>query len=420
MLNKFLTLGGIDTTIKQFQGADHGGKKDDDDSDDDLGADYDGPSIYNVSGNAKPVDSVFDRSQGAVSKHYNPFAPQNWTVDWQGCAKAYLSSRAPYLFGISDDDKIDAYCEVVVNFCNYVLLHSAAPEYTNDILETQKIARQAKKELRKVYILGDTFPGPLYRALSCLTNGSQRPLYLFSEEQAAEKMAMEHDDYEEFTEDKCFTIVKCKSTIQAAIQILGTPEQIKLLAELKEGDDIKVMKEETCNFEVIGIQFPTDEQVKEFENMKFESGPVKPMGFIHVKPWINPIYDAPEDLAPAESHAKYRREAKAEKARLQRLRGGIPEPEDTPTESFIISTHILENIFVGMKFEAVVKEVTGMRFMDELKGAYCSFFEVTQNMKMDGWREPKKTDRDPPTCNDVDGQVQNGEADSEENSKVED
>lgn len=414
MLNKYLALGGIDTSIKQFQGADHE-KNDNDDSDDEFGPDYDGPTISNVSGNVKPSSSVFDNTQGAVTKYYNPFAPQNWRVDWQGCARAYLSIRAPYLFGIDDEEAIDAYCEVVINFCNYVLLHSVCPEYTDDILQTQKIARLAKKELRKLYTLGDTFPGPLHRALSCLTHGNQRSLYLFSEEEAAEKMTMAHDEFEGFTEDKCFTIAKCKSVIQAAISILGTPEEIKLLAELKEGDDIKVVKAETSSLEVVGIQLPTEEQKKEFEAMQLESGPVKPMGFIHVKPWsspLNPDNFAPEDLTHSEARAKARREAKAEKARLDRIAKGIPEPpvDNTPTESFIISSHILEHVFMGMKFEGMIKEVAGgLRFIDEIKNLFPSYYETIENLKMETWREPKKTDRIPPTCDDAEAEAQDGE-----------
>lgn len=284
------------------------------------------------------------------------------------------------------------------------------------MLETQQIARLAKKELRKVYILDDIFPGPLYRALHILTNGEQRNLYLFSEEDAAEKIkkGTEADADEDFNEDKVFTINKCKSVIQAAIQILGTPSQIHLLAELKEGDTIAVFKEETMSYEVVGIQFPTTDQKKEFENMHFASGPVKPMGFVHVKPWTNPMAAYPKDLTPREALAKARREAKAEKARLDRITKGIKEEIDnTPSESFIVSAHVLEHVFMGMKFEAVVKEVQGgLRFVDQLRNVYPSFYEVTENMQMLDWRAPTKNPRVPPTCDDQPGQDGGEEGDN--------
>lgn len=410
MLSKYLSLGGIDTSIKQFQG-DPDKEKQNYLLDDEFGPDYDGPTIFNVSGNMKPISSIFDNTQSAISKYYNPFAPQNWRVDWVGCAKAYLSSRAPYLFGIDDDETIDAYCEVVINFSNYVLLHSVCPEYTNDILKTQKIARLAKKELREVYTLADIFPGPLHRALSILTGGTQKDMYLFTEEAAEEKTKYSVEEGTDLYQDKCFTINKCKSVIQAAISILGTPEQILLLAELKKGDTIKVIKEEVMSYEVVGIDFPTPDQKKEFEVMHSESGPVKTMGFIHVKPWINPNGVSPEDLTPSEARAKAKAEARAEKERLDRLAKGIKEPVDNaPSESFIISSHVLEHVFMGMKFEAVVKEVVGgVRVIDELKNVYPSFYEVIENMKMLDWREPKRTGTIPPTCNDA--EVEEGRED---------
>lgn len=387
-------MGGIDTTVSGFQN----GKekpKDDSDSDDDF-SDYDGPN--NVTTSMQHMGSPFDTSQRGITKYYNPFAPQNWRVDWVGCASAFLSDRAIYLFGL-DDETINEYTEVIVNFLNYVLMHNATPEYTSEILETQKIARRAKIELKKVRILSDIFPGPFHRALSILTDGHQKLVYLRKEEdsEAERKEAAKNED--DFDEDKHFTIAKAKSTIQAAVQILGTPEQIKLLAELKEGDSIKVIKDEALDFEIVGITLPTGEQVKEFEAMTFESGPVKPMGFLHVKPWTNDKMKIHYDMTPSEARAEELKKYRAEKERKARLTRG--EAEDVPTETFIVSSHVLEHCVEGMKFECKVRKVAGrVRFIDEVTKIVPSYYEVIDNEKMLSWREPKKTDKQPPTCED--------------------
>lgn len=396
MFQKYLAMGGIDTTVIGFQG----GKdepKDDSDSDDDF-SDYDGPNVNNVTTSMQHMGSAFDTSQRGISKYYNPFAPQNWTVDWIGCASAFLSNRAIYLFGL-DDETVNEYTEVIINFLNYVLMHNAAPEYTSKILETQKIARRAKIELKKVRILSDIFPGPFHRALSILTDGHQKLVYLRKQEdtETERKEAAENED--DFDEDKHFTIAKSKSTIQAAIQIFGTPEQIRLVAELKEGDSIKVITEEALGFEIVRITLPTEEQVKGFEAMTFKSGPVKPMGLLHVKPWINDKMKVYYDMTPSEARAEELKKYRAEKERKARL--AREEVEEVPTKTFIASAHVLEHCVEGMKFECKIREVAGgVRFIDEITKIVPSYYEVIDNEKMLSWREPKKTDRQPPTCED--------------------
>ena len=394
MFQKYLALGGIDTTVSGFQG----GKEkpeDDSDSDDDL-FEYDEPNVNNVTTSMQHTGSAFDTSQRGITKYYNPFAPQNWRVDWVGCASAFLSDRAIYVFGL-DDETINEYTEVIINFLNYVLMHNAAPEYTSKILETQKIARRAKIELKKVRILSDIFPGPFHRALSILTDGHQKLVYLRKEEdtELERKEAAENED--DFDEDNHFTIAKSKFTIQAAIQILGTAEQVKLLAELKEGDSIKTIKEEALGFEIAGITLPAKEQAQEFEAMSSESRSVKPMGFLHVKPWVNDKMKIHYDMTPSEARAEELKKYRAEKEHQARLARG--EVEEVPYETFIVSSHVLEHCVEGMKFECKVREAGGgVRFIDEVTKIVPSYYEVINNEKMLRWREPKKTDRQPPTC----------------------
>lgn len=75
MFNKYLALGGIDTTLKAFTGG----------MDKETLEDYDGPTIANI----QARDVIFSGEEGG-SKFYDPCAPYNWVVDFEGIARAYL------------------------------------------------------------------------------------------------------------------------------------------------------------------------------------------------------------------------------------------------------------------------------------------------------------------------------------------
>jgi len=87
MFNKYLALGGIDTTIKAFSG---GKAQKEDDMDD-----WDGPTIHNIHGYSNELFSA-NSNEHSISKYYNPNAPQNWEVDFEGIAKAFLCVRSPF------------------------------------------------------------------------------------------------------------------------------------------------------------------------------------------------------------------------------------------------------------------------------------------------------------------------------------
>ena len=104
-------------------------------------------------------------------------------------------------------------------------------------------------------------------------------------------------------------------------------------------------------------------------------------------------------MTPSEARAEGLKKNRAEKEHKARLASG--EVDGIPTETFIVSSHVLEHCVEGMKFECKVREVGGGdRFIDEVTKIVPSYYEVIDNEKMLSWREPKKTDRQPPTCED--------------------
>lgn len=75
MFSKYLALGGIDTTIKAFTGG----------MDKQTLEDFDAPTIADI----QATDVMFSADHEA-SKYYDPCAPFNWVVDFEGIARAFL------------------------------------------------------------------------------------------------------------------------------------------------------------------------------------------------------------------------------------------------------------------------------------------------------------------------------------------
>jgi Argonaute siRNA chaperone (ARC) complex subunit Arb1 len=141
--NSFMKFGGIDTGPRQFTGR---FKKED-------------------------LEKM-DAAQIALAKatHFageDKDDPQKWAVDFQGIAKAYLSSKLEN----TDDDTVELNTRVMTNFYNYIMMHEVCPEYTDDILAARAICAQAKKELNIIRVLDTLLPGRFNTAISALFGG---------------------------------------------------------------------------------------------------------------------------------------------------------------------------------------------------------------------------------------------------------
>lgn len=73
--------------------------------------------------------------------------------------------------------------------------------------------------------------------------------------------------------------------------------------------------------------------------------------------------------------------------------------ESAGIETFWIEDEILQHIFLGMKFEVVVRELNiGIKFFDQISGIFCSFYTFLPNENVvEFWKDPILNTRDPPT-----------------------
>lgn len=57
---------------------------------------------------------------------------------------------------------------------------------------------------------------------------------------------------------------------------------------------------------------------------------------------------------------------------------------------FWVEDEFLRTCFPGMKIDATVKELSiGISYFDAIQGIYCSFFDISTNQRMTGWRQPE-------------------------------
>ncbi|OBT65870.1 hypothetical protein VE03_05424 [Pseudogymnoascus sp. 23342-1-I1] len=375
IFNKYLALGGIDTTIKAFTGG----------VDNETLEDFDGPTIADINA----TDVMFGGDE-AGSKFYDPCAPQNWVVDFEGITKAFLSSRAPYNFGIHNQALVNNYCNVVKNFLNYVLMHGVCPEYTKPIIAAQKICDLAKIELPAIHDIGASFPGNFNKALSIICHGYSRLLYV--------DPAFLPDLPDDADPNQYMSIDHAHRTFRAAMALMGTAEQFAAVAmtSLEEYQAPAVVAEELRGFEVASITLPNERVRNNFAGIKAGDGRMgtfKPLGLLACKPWTHP-YQPTLDLTTEEE---------------QELAENLPVHTD---ETFWVDEDILERCFVGMKFVGVVRELDlGMKYLDNVTVIYASFYTFVENERMLNWKAPRENERLAPCCEDED--VAGAEGDGE-------
>ncbi|KFY38808.1 hypothetical protein V495_06354 [Pseudogymnoascus sp. VKM F-4514 (FW-929)] len=375
IFNKYLSLGGIDTTMKAFTGG----------VDNETLEDFDGPTIADINA----TDVMFS-GDGSGSKFYDPSEPQNWVVDFEGIAKAFLSSSAPYNFGIHNQELVHNYCNVVKNFLNYVLMHGVCPEYTKSIITAQKICDLAKSELPAIHDISASFPGNFHKALSIICHGYYRLLYVDPDSIPDRSADADPNEY--------MSIDHAHRTFRAAMALMGTDAQCAAIAatSLEEYEAPTVIDEELSGFEVVSMILPSETLRNSFSGIRAadgRTGTINPLGLLICKPWVHPC-QATLDLTVLEERER------------------AAHPPVYSDETFWVDEDILESCFVGMKFVGVVRTLDmGVKYLDNVTVIYASFYTFVENERMINWKPPRENERLPPSCED--GEVPDAEGEGD-------
>ena len=331
-----------------------------------------------------------------------------WTVDFEGVAKCFLyvpechrlsnrgpqltpssSSRAPTCFDLSNGDRV-LYCvNIVRNFLNYVLHHDVCPDYVDQVRAARAVCNQAETELALVRDASVALPGDFNVAVSTLFGGHYTGVFGGADEWAAEM------DISVGMSDE-----KAAKVIETALKAYGTDGEAELFNGRK---NMRISTTFERPIEVTEMVF-SDEKVKQLyanENAnRTDKEALKPLGQLYARTWEKPF-------AREEDHSDDEGDSPS----------GTGKVEETRLELWI-EDDLLRTCFVGMKMDALIRELTISRgsgsdaevvrvipCLDAVYSVFCSFYTALANEMMIGWRKPV------PVGVDGDGQAEDGAAD---------
>ncbi|KAI4146462.1 MAG: hypothetical protein LQ341_002073 [Variospora aurantia] len=285
-----------------------------------------------------------------------------YEVDFATCAKAFLSSRVPWLYDLTGPDsvkKVKAKTNIIRNFLNYLLHHDVCPEYRSQIVSARGVCDLADKELPMVMQAQSYLPGEFQTACSEIFGGSFRGIH-------GETPAWATDARDLIG----MKLDLAKQTFRIGMSTHVSDEVAKAYVEQNENSDITTTKIYKLALEITELIRASTEVKTFYEHHPAAKG-LKPLGRLVAKTW-DPPFRLPQDLTPEE---------KAAEASWK------PQSE---VHGFLVEDYVLETCFVGMKLEVTVREMSfGLKFFDTVHGIFCTFYTLLPNELMIGWKIPE-------------------------------
>ncbi|XXG98274.1 hypothetical protein Hte_004597 [Hypoxylon texense] len=338
LFNKYLWLGGIDTSQRQFTGFA---------GDRDALEEADADEIRKM--------TATDFVGGSGQRFYDPLEPEHWVVDFEAIVKGYLSRLIPgtYLY---DEPIIRKAAELVKNFLNYVLMHDVCPEYTTDIMAARNICDIGPPELRTVHELYRELPGNFNLAAGSLFHDRE----------------IENCDVNE-NFDKLFML-----RLTVIFSALLNDETRKKFVKEEDPTTIHVVNTKEETYEVVDAVQPNPKHTLAVENELEQhgyGGKAKPAGVLKLKP---SVIDFGYSNIPRPDEA---------------------DASNAEVEEYLLEDELLAKFKRGMKLKATVCELNiGLRFVQEVKNVRASFDLFLPQMLMENWKEPVPNTRPAPSA----------------------
>ncbi|KAF8532900.1 Argonaute complex, subunit Arb1 [Trichophaea hybrida] len=322
LFTTYLALGGVATGQKQFSGG----------LDEKKMSDMDAEHIAMM--------TATDYIQ--FQDHTGQALDDLWEVDFAYVVRGFLSYKVPYVLGYKKPNELELACKMIKNFLNYVLFHSVAPEYEDNIYAALVICNDAERELVLCSNVSNRLPGSFNMACSTIYEGfysgvgEQSKTWDVGKDQLA--------GLDEKTARELVTVALLKR---------GSPEN------QQNGLTRKVLRRDYMSLEVTEvIQGSSDPKLlgndsdKSLSENKYFCR-LQSLGKLKVKSWI------PEDP----------------------LEGKHVLTEDQVEELEIwLEKSILQFCFVGMHLETRVHRYDdGLVFIDNVTGVMCSFYLRLEN-----------------------------------------
>jgi hypothetical protein len=255
-------------------------------------------------------------------------------------------------------------------------------------MAARKICNRAEVELKLIGELSNLMPGDFNTAASTLYGGRYHCLAL----EGYSWMDNDHDlDTQRGRRLFGMSFAEAERIFKTAIAFLGTWEHYQHAM----GTGVEEVKSEYRSMEVVDIVLPSTDTRKKYNTVKDlngQAGNFQPLGVLKVKHWDNPNAvqeDVSDDGLSATGSSL-----------------------DSIIDEFWLEGNILEKCFIGMKFEATVRELSmGIKYFDSVNNIYCSFFTMLPSALLEGWKPPVPSERPPPTAGDGDAQPEDEKED---------
>ncbi|KAJ9138458.1 Argonaute-binding protein 1 [Pleurostoma richardsiae] len=342
---RYLMLGGIDSSQRQFTGTRNADFETEDAG---LGAE----DIRTMAAN----DVIQGGGAGGVSKYYNPSFPEHWDVDFEGVVAGFLSDYVPEAVGM-DGKSATIAIDTVFNFLNYLIQHSVCPEYEDDVNRARKLCETAKVELPLCSKALSEAPGDF--------NLAMRSLFCKDKKQFWE---CDYGDLlpQTFDADRVF-----KTTV--ALQL--DDEYARCLMAKSVG----VIRTYEKSYEVVKVDEAANETKQLYLGVKDKSGTtgnIGAVGWLIVKPCvIEDGWDNHPTLAD--------------------------DPSSAEKDVFLLDDKVLAHLRQGMKLRLVVCELdVDMKFIKEFVSVCPTFATFLPQSLMLNWKEPIPNDRPAPSVDD--------------------
>ncbi|KAI0597489.1 Argonaute siRNA chaperone complex subunit Arb1-domain-containing protein [Biscogniauxia sp. FL1348] len=366
MFNKYLFLGGIDSSPRQFTGMAE---------DVDSLADADAAEVRRM--------TAIDFVGGAGNRFYDPANAEDWEVDFEAIVKGFLSRSIPDMY-MYDEEAIDKAASLVKNFLNYVLMHDVCPEYRDNILAARDICDAAPTELRYVHELRNELPGPF--------NSAARQLFCNGGA----------DDLDDPKNLEAWYLFRITMLVWAADHQAAKDALIQNAANSTTPPFRVLRTREQQTYRVTEVERPYHKDVVKVKAQLAQAGAGQ--GDI-------PAAAAPVALIRAVPDV------------MEHGWGNVPRPDEITTttadniaheETFLIEDELAAKIVDGMKMRMTVCElgvneskesgdddaVVVLRFIKDVDELRVSFDTFLPQYLMTNWKDPVPNDRPAPSVHD--------------------
>ncbi|KAK0378147.1 argonaute siRNA chaperone complex subunit Arb1 [Colletotrichum limetticola] len=336
IFNKYLFLGGIDTTPRMF-----GGNVDADLKD----------MTPAERREATAIDTVY--SSGGGARFYNDDDPDGWDVDFAGVVAGFCSETLPNETAW-DYAQMGKAVGLLENFLTYILHHDVCPEYDANVKEALDLCQKAKVDLPLSHQALLRFPGQFNLALSELFCND---FFFFG-------------DAEEFQRPMDFSP---EAVFKVAMAMNATQEQFNAVANGLRYGTIEVIGEEECSVEIISIHRPNDEAHRLTRSIRLGKGHrFEPVGIIITKPCvIEDGYDYGEDIILS----------------------------DEQRDTFYLEDSILQRLKPGFKLQLCVCELNiGIKFVKQARQVLVEWYTFLPQNLMRHYKEPVPNERPAPSA----------------------